>query len=171
MSGPANSQDDLITIEVIFDADIDAAFARLVAETTGARLLSFEPPVGRLAVPTNRQDEYALLFTILPYARLADKDMKQRARVLWRELDRRQRVDPNQKYIDPNTLIVRFQDPSTETLQAFEKVYAVSTPHFATPFSFTQLKIPKQRAWIYYTLLRLSPHVVAVDFNTISGIF
>lgn len=163
MIASAQARNEWVTIKVIFCSDVVPP--KLVSEYTGARLLSIKPPVAVFAVPKRQHEAYALLFTTLPYTDLADPALRNHVQLLQQEMSKQQDAFAA---IDPNTLIVRFKNPDDKLLQEFAEVFNVSIRHFIAPLEFALVEIPKAQAHIYYTFLRHTPHVAAVDFNTMS---
>lgn len=166
LSVTAQTQDEWIAIKVVFCSD--AVPPQLVSAYTGARLLSFKSPVARFAVPKNLLEAYGLLFETLPYTRLADPALRRRVQALRQSIAEQQNIGAP---FDPNTLIVRFNQPDEKLLQEFALVYNVSIRQFTAPLKLALVETPSGQARVYYTFLRHAPHVAAVDLNTTSTLF
>ncbi len=168
MLTPAQAaRNEWVTIKVVFCSD--AVSPKLVSEYTGARLLSFQPPVARFAVPKHQYESYGLLFETLPYTRLTDPALRQRVRALHQHIA----AEPADHFAahDPNTLIVRFKQPDDKLLQEFALIFNVSVRQFVAPLELALIEVPEEQARLYYTVLRHAPQVSAVDFNTTNSLF
>lgn len=172
----------------------DTVSPAMVAKYSGAELVSVdfhgESPVVTFRVPASEVEEYALLFSVLPYSRLIDEEMCKYAARLYKELRARHKNRVPVGQVAEDSLIVLFQvedshrveshdaKPSEEQLQKeqleamstqffteFDAVFGTSSRPSMRPLAFAVVSVPKGYAYLYYQLLQLSPYVRSVRFN------
>ena len=161
MLAPAQAaRNEWVTIKVVFCSD--AVSPKLVSEYTGARLLSFQPPVARFAVPKHQYESYGLLFETLPYTRLADPALRQRVRAFHQHIV----AEPARSFCSastPTRSSFGSNSRMTSCCKSSLLVFNVSVRQFVAPLELALVEVPEEQARLYYTfcvmLLKCPPSI------------